>query len=167
MMNAKEMTQSKYFKGIAVAVGVLIVAGVSFVSGVAVGIHKAKFSYAWGENYERNFIGGSRGMMSGDRDGMMGRFGLDEKSDGRNFRNAHGIAGSVLSVSGNMLLIKDKDNKENSITVTDKTIIKRNRSDAKFGDIVTGDSVVVIGNPSDSGVVNADFIRLFSQGTSN
>lgn len=166
-MNGKELVQSKYFKVAAITVGVFIVALSSFATGIAIGIHKAKFSYAWGENYERNFVGGRGNMMGGERGGMMDRFGLNGKFDGRNFRNAHGIAGKVLSVSDNSLIINSRDNKENTIAVSDKTIIKRNGETIKLSDIVKDDKVVVVGNPGDNGVINADFIRVFKQGNTN
>lgn len=166
-MNGKEIVQSKYFRVIAITVGVGIVALSSFVSGIAVGIHKAKFSYAWGENYERNFVGGPRGMMSGAPVGMMGRFGFGGAFDGRDFRNAHGIAGKILSVSDNSLIINGRDNKENTIAVSDKTIINRNGGSIKLSDIAKDDNVVVVGNPGDNGVINADFIRVFKQGNTN
>ncbi|MFZ2187202.1 MAG: hypothetical protein WAV46_01055 [Candidatus Moraniibacteriota bacterium] len=166
-MNAKEMVQSKYFKSVAIVVGMLIIALASFVSGVAVGIHKAKFSYAFGENYERNFVGGPRGMMAGARGGMLERFGFDGRFDGRDFRNAHGIAGRVISVSDNSLIINDKNNKENTVAVTEKTILKRSGENVKLSDIVKGDNVVVIGSPSESGVISADLIRIFSQEANN
>lgn len=166
-MNLKELTQSKYFKVVAAVVGIFIVALVSLAVGVAVGLHKAKFSYAWGENYERNFVGGARTVMSAGRGGMMERFGFGEVSDGRDFRNAHGISGRVISVSGDSLIISDRNNKENTVAVTDKTILKRSGADVKLGDIVKDDTVVVIGSPSDNGVVSADFIRVFGQGNVN
>lgn len=161
------MIQSKYFKVIVVTVGVIIVALSIFACGIAVGIHKAKFSYAWGENYERNFVGGRGNMMGGERGGMMNRLGFGGGFDGRDFRNAHGIAGKVLSVSDNSLIINSRDNKENTIAVNDKTIIKRNGETIKLSDVVKDDKVVVVGNPGDNGVINADFIRVFKQGSTN
>lgn len=166
-MNGKEMVQSKYFKVTAVTVGVFIVAFASFAAGIAVGIHKAKFSYAWGENYERNFVGGRGNMMGGYQGGMMDRFGFGGRFDGRDFRNAHGIAGVVLSVSDNSLIISDRDNRESTVGVNEKTIMNRNGESVKLGDIVKGDRVVVVGNPGDNGTVNADFIRVFKQGNTN
>src|SRR5512133_1553017 len=140
-MNGKEIIQSKQFRVFSAVIGISIVALVSFAGGVAVGLHKAKFSYAWGENYERNFIG-NRGNMMGDvrnvrREGeqgwgMMNRFGFD----GRDFRNAHGIAGTVLSVSDTNIIINDRDNKESTVAVTEKTLFKRNGEDIKMSDIV-------------------------------
>lgn len=166
-MNGKEIVQSKYFKVSAITVGVFIVAFASFVAGIAVGIHKAKFSYAWGENYEQNFVGGGRSMMGGNLGGMMDRFGLGGKFDGRDFRNGHGIAGKVLSISDTGLIISNNDNKENTVVVSDKTIINRNGGSIKLSDIAKGDNVVVVGNPGDNGAVNADLIRVFGQGNTN
>jgi len=166
-MNGKEMVQSKYFKVSAITVGVFIVAFASFTAGIAVGIHKAKFSYAWGENYERNFVGGRGNMMGGERGGMMNRLGFGGGFGGRDFRNAHGIAGKVLSVSDTSLIINNKDNKENTVVVNDKTIINRNGETIKLSDVVKDDNVVAVGNPGDNGVINADFIRVFKQGNTN
>ena len=69
MINMQEMIKSKKFIIASVALGVIIVALVSFATGVFVGFHKARFSYKFGENYERNFMGprqnqkGPIGMM--------------------------------------------------------------------------------------------------------
>ena len=70
-MDINEIVKSKKFKIAVLVVGVFFVALVSFAGGVAVGFKKARFSYKFGENYERNFIGPHmRGPM-----GMMGRPG--------------------------------------------------------------------------------------------
>ena len=153
-------------------VGAVLFALVIFAGGVAVGLRKAKFSYQWGQNYERNFMGSSfeRGGMMGresERGGMMGFF---RDAEGRNFRNAHGLAGTVISIADNNLIVKDRDNKENTVTVTDKTIIKRNTDDLKITDLKANDQIVVMGTPNDSGVITADLIRVFAadqQGTAN
>lgn len=156
------MMQSKNFRIAAAVVGVFLVAIVSFAGGLAVGFHKARFSYAFGENYERNFIGGPRGMMQGGRGGMMDdRFGFGRGFDGRDFRNAHGLSGEILSIAENTLVVKDGDGKENAVTVTEKTLIKNGRTTISLGDLKAGDKVVVIGQPGDNGIVNADLIRVF------
>lgn len=162
-MNLKELTQSKYFKVVVASVGVLVVALVSFASGVAVGFHKAKFSYAFGENYERNFGGGSRGMMQGGRGGMMDRSPFFGKFDGRDFRNAYGTIGTILSISDSTIIVKDKDDKENVVAVTEQTLIKSGRATVALGDLKTEDRVVVVGHPDDNGVVNARLIRIFEK----
>ncbi|HCJ45528.1 MAG: hypothetical protein GW815_00660 [Candidatus Moranbacteria bacterium] len=169
-MNISHITQSKYFKKSALAIGILLIILASFTAGIAVGIHKAKFSYAWGENYERNFIGNRGAIMSGDERGekgdnerrsMMNRLGFDGSFDGQDFRNGHGIAGTVLSISDTSLVIQSRDNKENAVTVSDATLITYKRENIKISDMVQGENVVVIGKPGDDGTIHADFIRVF------
>lgn len=159
-MNMQEAVKSKMFKVSLLATGGILVILVSFAGGVAVGLKKARFSYKFGENYERNFIGGPPAgpmeMMGPGPRGMMGDF------EGRGFRNAHGIAGTIISITDRNLIIKDRDGKENTIAVTDKTIIKRQRDDIKISDLKQDDQVVVMGSPGDNGVINADLIRVFA-----
>ena len=107
-MSVRQIFESKHFRIMAAVAGILLVALVSFAGGVAVGLHKAKFSYAFGENYERNFGGGSRNIKQEGRGGMMERFGFSDKFDGRNFRNAHGTAGAILSITDSTLIVKDR-----------------------------------------------------------
>jgi hypothetical protein len=86
--------------------------------------------------------------------------------EGRDFRNAHGIAGTIISIADNNLIIKDRDNKENTVAVTDKTIIKDHMVDVKISDLKANDQIVVMGTPNDQGIVNADLIRVFCCGGS-
>ena len=161
-MNTQEAVKSKMLKVAALAVGGFLVILVSFAGGVAVGLKKARFSYKWGENYERNFMGGPlrgpmgmKGQTPGPRE-MMRDF------EGRGFRNAHGIAGSVISVADNKIVIKDRNGQENTISVDDKTLIKRGQDNISLNDLKNGDRIVVMGSPDDNGVVKADLIRVFS-----
>jgi len=147
----KEFRQSKHFKTITLVIGAVLIALISFAVGMRVGFHKAKFSYKWGENYERNFAGPRGG----------GPMGFMRDFQGRDFRNGHGTAGTIVSINNNNIVIKDRDGKENTIAVTDKTIIKKNREDIKISDLKQNDQLVVVGNPGDNGVINADIIRVF------
>lgn len=168
-MSMKQVCESKYVKTTMIIILVLFVALVSFGGGVVVGLHKARFSYAFGENYERNFGRGPRGpMMRGEgREGAMGMFGFMDRFENRDFRNAHGMAGTVLSISDSSLIVKDRDDKENAVTVTDKTLIKSGRDTITETDLKTGDRVVVVGKPGENGVVNADLIRVFDRESDN
>jgi hypothetical protein len=159
-----EIIKSKKFKIAVAVVGVILIALVSFAAGIGVGFKKARFSYKFGENYERNFLGSHRGlggpMWSG---GLMVIMREKFKDlEGRGFRNAHGIAGTIISITENNLVIKDKDNKENTVAVSDQTIIKSGRDDIKISDLKNDQPVVVMGNPGDNGVINADLIRVFN-----
>lgn len=155
-MSTNKLIHSKKFKIAVVIVGAVLIVLVSFAAGVAVGLTKARFSYRFGENYERNFAGP---RMMGPGPGPMGRFmgGFE----GRNFRNAHGLAGTVVSVSGTNLVVKDRNGQENNVAVSDNTVIKSGRDTIKIADLQNNEWVVIMGKPGDSGVINADLIRVF------
>ena len=164
-MNAQEIIKSKKFQIAVLFVGVFFVALVSFAGGVAVGLKKAKFSYKFGENYERNFVGGPPGPM-----GMMGGpgpRGMMSDFDGRGFRNAHGIGGEIISVADNKIVLKDRDGQENTISVDDKTLIKRGPDTISVNDLKNGDRIIILGRPGDDGTVKADLIRIFSGNENN
>jgi len=159
-MNIRETAKSKGVKLAAFIIGIILIAIVIFAAGVSVGFHKARYSYQWGENYERNFAGPGRGM--GPFGGVMREF-----SGHDNFRNPNGLAGTIISVTDNNLVVKDQDSKENTVAVTDKTIIKDGPNDIKISDLKTDERIVVLGKPGDNGVVNADLIRVFDNGDNN
>lgn len=151
--------KSKLLIILAIALGISILILGSFAMGVKIGIHKAKFSCDWGKNYERNFMGSGPG-----RGGHLGGGMMDMVRDfsGRDFRNAHGLAGSIISIADNSLVVKDRDNKENTVAVSDQTAIKSGRNDLKIGDLKVDDQVVVMGKPGDNGVINASLIRVIN-----
>jgi len=169
-MNTPELAKSKNLKIALSIVGILLVMFISFAGGVAVGLRKAKFSYQWGHNYERNFMGfghGNVGMREAfDRDQMMGgRFtgammDFPRSVEGRDFRNAYGVSGTVISIADNKLIVKDREGKENTVAVTDKTIIKDHAVDVKLTDIKNDDQIVVMGKPDEQGLITADLIRV-------
>lgn len=159
----KTKLKSKRIKIAAVVVGSFLVILVIFSAGVGMGLRKARFSNDFGKNYERNFMGSrfdqDRGMM-GERGGILG--GMMREFSGRDFRNANGLAGTIISITDNSLIIKDRDNKENTVAVTDKTSIMQGRDNLQISDLKVNDQVVIVGNPGDNGVINADLIRVFS-----
>jgi hypothetical protein len=164
MKNLRQITQSKYFLAVLGMLGCFIAAAIIFAAGVHVGERRAKYSYQWGANYERNFVGGPRGMMggsSGQQAGPGGPVGMMRGFERGNFRNGHGIAGLITSIVDNNIVIKNPDGKENTIAITDKTIIKNGQADIKITDLKNDQNIVVIGTPGDSGVINADLIRVF------
>lgn len=170
-MDKQEQTEASKIEGrtrklkIAIIIfGAILIALIIFASGVAVGFRKARFSYQWGQNYEKNFMGHGPGPMElpnrdlkreGMRDFLRG-------PEGRDFRNPHGIMGSVISITESSIVIKDRDNKENTIATDDKTVIKRNTDDLKISDLKVDDKIVVMGEPNDQGVVIAKLIRVFN-----
>lgn len=161
MSKLKEIVFSRSFHlilyGIAGAIFVFLVFG----AGVGVGLHKAKYSFQWGENYERNFMGGRPMVPKPQWDRQPAGMGMMRGLDGKDFRNGHGFAGMVISVADNTIIVKDYDGKENTITTNEKTIIKDKNEDVKNTDLKTDQRIVVFGKPGDGGSIDADFIRVF------
>lgn len=166
----KEFIQSKVFKIVAAIIGGFLIVVVIFGAGVAVGLHKARFSENFGKNYERNFMGSrfqdeNRGDMMNDRRGFVG--GMMNQVEGRDLRNGYGLSGTVISVTDSNIVIKDQDNKESTVTVSDKTLIKSQSDNLKLSDLKVDDKIVVMGNPGDNGAVNASLIRVFPNTITN
>lgn len=162
MDKIKTFFKSKSYGWIIWIIAELLILAVVFALGVRVGLHKAKYSFQWGENYERNFMGHPHepmkpGMPPMEPRGPMGFF--DDR--GGDFRNAHGLAGTIVSITDNNIVIKDRDSKENTVAVSEKTIIKSGRDDIKVTDLKSDEKIVVVGKPDDKGVIGAELIRVF------
>lgn len=157
-MSVKQITESKYFKVAAITCGVLLVALTGFAAGISVGSDRALFSTHFGENYERNFLGGPEGTLPTPPLGDM----VDPKGQ-KGMRNPHGVGGEILSISGDTIVIKDKNNQESSIRVSDATIINRGEETITLGDLAVGNKIVVVGKPQDDGVISAHLIRIFQK----
>jgi hypothetical protein len=161
-----EVIKSKNFKIAAAVIGVILIALASFVAGMSVGFHKANFSGRFGENYEKNFMGPRPGMKN--HDNPMGKMkDKFREMEGRDFRNAHGLSGTIISITDNNLVVKDRDDKENTLIIDDKTIIKSHRDNLKVEDLKQGDRIIVLGEPNDSGVIDAKLIRVFNDNIQN
>jgi len=151
-MELNKFLQSKLFKRIIIALAAAIIALLSFGVGVLVGYNKARFSYAWGENYDRNFGGPPHGI-----------FGFLPGGD--KFMNAHGTFGSILEVNlgSSTLSVKGQDNIEKTVFVSSTTTITENRGLIKLSDIKINDPIVVIGSPNNQGQIEARLIRVLSE----
>jgi hypothetical protein len=77
----------------------------------------------------------------------------------KNIPGGHGAIGKVISVASSTLVVSDA-NVEKIVTITPETKIAKHRDTATTTDIKVGDMIVVIGEPDESGKVNARFIRL-------
>lgn len=106
----------------------------AFGVGVQVGFHKARFSYAWGEHYERNF--GSR------------------------LFDAHGTFGVILKVNADSLIVQGHDNVEKIILIDGATVIERMRQPLALSELKADDRIIAIGEPNDQGQIIAKFIRI-------
>ena len=146
-MTWRDFFKARLFKIVVIGLAGLAVLLLVFKVGMVVGMHKAGFSSRWGENYERNFGGPRHGSFMrgwGDRDMM----------------RAHGVFGQILKIDGIMLVIKDRDNAEKIVLLKDDTTITRFRDTIKSTDLKVDDNIVVIGQPNESGQIEAKFIRV-------
>lgn len=161
-MTMPKIVESKYFKGAAIVCGIVLVALISFAAGVKVGVHKALFSARFGENYERNFMGGE------GRDGrnMPPMKKMMDKVTDKGMRNAHGVAGEILSVNDNTLIVKDRDNQESTIRMSEATIVNRGKDTVDMSTLTVGERIVVVGKPQEDGVIAAHLIRIFQNDNS-
>lgn len=134
-------------KNALVALGCVVALLLTFHAGKLAGYRKASFSYRWGENYHRNFAGPRHGFMRG---------GFAD----REFIDAHGTFGQVMSVDGPTVVIKGRDGVEKTVTTGPDTSIFRFRDAIAVSDLRAEDTVVVIGAPDDQGRIAAKFVRV-------
>jgi hypothetical protein len=114
---------------------------------MAVGFHKAEFSFRHGDNYYNTFgpEKKGRGMSMRPRDG---------------FANAHGTVGKIISIDLPTIVVAGEDGVEKVVLVGEKTAVQKFRETIKSTDLKIDDFVVVVGSPNTEGKIEAKFIRL-------
>ncbi|MDB5236926.1 MAG: hypothetical protein JWL88_28 [Parcubacteria group bacterium] len=134
---------SQFRMVVALAVAVLLLF-LAFESGVAFGFHRAEYGYHLDENYGRTFgAPGNRFMPPGT-----------------GFPGGHGAIGKIVSVSGSTIMVASVNGPEQQITLDDDTMIRNQNGTASTSLLVTGDSVVIFGEPTDNGGIHARLIRI-------
>lgn len=135
-----------------ISIIVLSVVGglIIFKLGMFAGYHKALFSY---QSDNRHFMFSSSGVAGGM---MLPAPGFAREE----FSTSHGATGRVVSVSLPTFVIASPDNKERTIMVGDRTMVRRFQNTVPATDIRADDFTVVLGNPDDAGRIQAKFIRL-------
>ena len=149
----KEFLSSRKFRNILWIAGGLAAVFLIFGLGATVGYHEAIFTSSWGQNYYKNFYGNAPG-------------GPMEALTDQTPWNAHGATGSVIDVSSSTISIRDDDNDERSVEISSDTIIRKMDNTVMVDTINIGDKIAVIGEPNESGQVDARFIRVFDGSSS-
>ncbi len=142
----KQLPGKNIIKIILIIFGALIIVLAIFAAGMAMGFHKARFSYQWGENYHRLFGGP--------------KMGWGREARGDEFINPNSVVGSVVKFSSGTLYIKGIDNTERSVLITTSTAIQSGRDTIKISELKTDDKVVVLGSPKSTGQIEAKLIRV-------
>ena len=146
-MKFSEFFQSSKYTKLLWAICGLIVLLLTFQLGVFVGFRKANYAFRWGENYHRVF-GGPKG-------------GFFQEFEGRDFTSGHGVAGSIVSLGGNKLVVKGRDNVEKIINIDENTLVVKGRETLSVQDLKVDYIVVAIGTPNQDGSITAKIIRVF------
>ncbi len=157
-MDANKFLQSKVFKRIVIGVGLLFIVFVSFGAGILVGYSKARFSYAWQENYNHNFGKSPRGIFGPPAN--PGPINIPGFPPNPQFMSAHGMFGTILSIVSSSIAINGEDGIEKTALLSSSTIVREGHSDVGMADLGVGDSVVIIGSPNKEGQIEARFIRV-------
>ena len=151
-----EKKHQDVLKWVIVGISVFIVIVLIFSAGIMVGGMKARFSYRWAENYHKNF--------AGPREGFFGNWQGAPSLPG-DFIEGHGVFGQIIKInvstsSGTTLAIKGNDGVEKIVLIKDDTTFEKFRDKVKIADLKVDDYIVVIGEPNDSGQIEAKFIRI-------
>jgi len=151
-MDINKYLQSKNFRRVLVALALIVVIFASFGAGVFVGYQKARFSYAWSENYDRNFGGPPRGI-----------FGIPPSrtsNAGTGFPGAHGVFGTILNMASSDIALNVQGGAERTVRLSSSTIIKEQSENIGQADLEVGEPIVVIGSPNNLGQIDARLIRV-------
>lgn len=130
-------------KGVIMGIGVTLALLLVFWMGMAVGFQRARFAGQFGDNFQRNFLG-------------QRAFGLP----GENLPGGHGAVGEIVSLQLPEAVVAGPDNLERVIVVSSSTEIRRVREKIPSSELQIGEFVVVIGNPNQSGQIEARLIRI-------
>jgi hypothetical protein len=145
-MNTNDFIRSPKFKAILYLLAVLLGGILIFEGGVAVGYHRAAFSYQWNTNYFRD---------SRDPRSFFAVFSRDADDP-----NPHGAIGQVVSVNLPRFMVKGPNSPEQVVVIGPGTALRRFHGDGTTTDLKAGQQVIVIGSPDDQGEIRASFVRI-------
>jgi len=135
--------------------GILVIL-VVFGMGILVGYRRAIFATRWSDDYYGNFygppFGGPPPLMGA---ALPGPF------------NTHGVVGEVIDVESSTMSVEGQNGNEEMIFVSSGTPIREMSNAIQLMGIKDGDHVVIIGEPDDSGQVEAKFVRVFEGSTTS
>ena len=150
-------THSQYFKSktvviiAAVLIEMILLIG-AFNLGMKVAFHKARFTYTWMSNYQKNFI-----PPTGPE------FMMNHRPGDPEFMNANGAIGQIIGIKDTGLTIKGYDNNEKKVLINQGTTIRKDFADLKISDLKINDTVIVMGAPNEQGQIEAKLVRVLDQ----
>lgn len=142
--------QPKNLKEILMVIGVLIIAGFIFTTGVLVGHSRERFGRRFNENYEKNFM-------------PISRPGMVRMMTGRGFPNGHTVVGTIIKIENNQITVKSENGEEGIINISDKTVINSTGKKLTLIDLKINNQILAIGQPNDNGTIDASLIRIIKK----
>ena len=137
----KKWTLHGVIIGLAIFIGLLLI----FKVGVFVGMEKAEFTDRLNARDPQAIQGLRPGMMRGITDrGMM---------------PSSSTIGTISKINGTTLTVTEKDGTEKTVTIDEKTIIRKDRVEFQVTDLKTADQIVVFGKPDQNGNIIATLIH--------
>lgn len=134
--------RSEQFRWIALFVVLVLALFIAFQAGSAFGFHRAAYGYHLEENYGRTF-GSATGRFM--QPGIPG---------------GHGATGKIVSVTSSTMTIATNNGPEQNVSIDTDTMIRSLNGTASSSALAAGDSVVIFGEPTDSGGILARLIRI-------
>ena len=153
--SVKHFVRSKKFDTLVLVIGIIAAMFIVFHAGVEFGYHRAMFESSEGDSYYKAF-----GPSDPRKEGTLGSF-FDDLSGG------HGVAGTIVSVSGQAVTVEDHDGTEKVITIDAGTVIKQLRETVTPASLATGQMIVAIGSPGANGETDAKLIRILPPATAS
>lgn len=147
-MTIKSYFQNNKASKIMAGLAVILISMIIFQAGFFVGYHKASFINKWDNRY----LGNAKYPKSAYSPFMMMRRG-DEI-------NPHGALGQIVSINLPTFMVKGPNRAEITVNINSDTSIRKMRDEASSSDLIIGQNVVIIGEPSNDGDINAKLIRI-------
>jgi len=152
-LHFKKVCETKWLMWSLSVIGLIAVILAIFFAGVAFGHQRANFKCNFADRYENMFFGKNNNMMPG--------------GNPRDNVRAFGATGKVLSVASSTIVVEDISGVEKVVSIDSKTEIKSAKDSILISDIKIGSNVIVIGQPSQDGSINAKLIRVTPEGFNN
>lgn len=141
---AKAWVRSENFKFVAMITVAILALILAFQAGMAFGFHRASFTYRLDQNYGRTFGRTTDRLML----------------PGPQAPGGHGAFGKIVSVSDSSILIAADNHPEQQVTFGADTLIKDLDANASSTALTAGSYVIVFGDPTDAGSIDARLIRI-------
>ena len=145
----------RLFKGLLLGSGSILLLLMVFWLGMMVGEHKAQFTLKWGEKYEDHFGGMKEGKGSGR--------GLLPKPSEKPGIGGHGVAGEILEVGEDSMIVLGANNLEQVVLIDNDTRVIIGRSFVGLDKVQVGTHAVVIGSPTKDAEIDARMIKIFDK----